>query len=100
MSAVFWLLVIHDSAQRSPESALTLAGRLYKEATLVPYLARFSVFCRENFPRAWLHTLRIYCMTDDKAEKVRQLALLYYTAQCVYLGGETLRRISPSCHLC
>ena len=46
--------------------------RLYEEAILVPYQARLSVFCRENFPRAWIHTIRIYCMTDDKAEKVIQ----------------------------
>ena len=31
---------------------------------------RFSVFYRENFPRAWMNTIRVYCMTDDKAEKV------------------------------
>ena len=46
--------------------------RLYEEAILVPYQARLSVFCRENFPRAWIHTIRIYCMADDKAEKVIQ----------------------------
>merc|ERR1719400_1367150 len=71
VSGIFWLLVIHDK-QREPESALTLANRLYEEAILVPYQARLSVFCRENFPRAWIHTIRIYCMTDDKAEKVIQ----------------------------
>ena len=31
---------------------------------------RFSVFYRENFPRAWMNTIRVYCMTDYKAEKV------------------------------
>jgi len=71
VSGTFWLLVIHDK-QREPDSALTLANRLYEEAILVPYQARLSVFCRENFPRAWIHTIRIYCMTDDKAEKVIQ----------------------------
>ena len=69
VSALFWILVIHDK-QREPESALTLANRLYEESILIPYLARFSVFYRENFPRAWMHTIRVYCMTDDKAEKV------------------------------
>ena len=85
MSALFWILVIHDPA-RDPASALTLADRLYEESIMVPYLARycctvlcctvicnlgrFSVFYRENFPRAWMHTIRVYCMTDDKAEKV------------------------------
>jgi hypothetical protein len=39
---------------------------------LVPYMVRISIFYRENYPRAWLNTLRIYCMTDDKAEKVRR----------------------------
>merc|ERR1712107_818776 len=71
VSGTFWLLVIHDK-QREADSALTLANRLYEEAILVPYQARLSVFCRENFPRAWIHTIRIYCMTDDKAEKVIQ----------------------------
>ena len=69
VSALFWIVVIHDK-QRDPESALTLASRLYEESVLTPYLARFSVFVRENFPRAWMNTLRVYCMTDDKAEKV------------------------------
>jgi len=71
VSGTFWLMVIHDQ-QREPESALTLANRLYEEAILVPYQARLSVFCREHFPRAGVHTLRVYCMTDDKAEKVIQ----------------------------
>eukprot|EP00092_Neocalanus_flemingeri_P032913 GFUD01035795.1.p1 GENE.GFUD01035795.1~~GFUD01035795.1.p1 ORF type:complete len:2735 (+),score=766.32 GFUD01035795.1:100-8304(+) len=69
VSAIFWLVVIHDK-QRDPESALTLASRLYEESILIPYLARFSIFYRENFPRAWVNTIRVYCMTDDKAEKV------------------------------
>jgi len=71
VSGIFWLLLIHDK-QRTPEAAMTLANRLYEESILVPYLARLSVFCRENFPKAWVHTLRVYCMTDDKAEKVIQ----------------------------
>jgi hypothetical protein len=47
-----------------------LATRLYEEAMLVPYMVRISMFYRENYPRAWVNTIRIYCMTDDKAEKV------------------------------
>ena len=58
---------------RDPKSALTLATRLYEEAMLVPYMVRISIFYRENYPRAWVNTLRIYCMTDDKAEKVRYI---------------------------
>ena len=27
------------------------------------------MFYRENFPKAWMNTIRVYCMTDDKAEK-------------------------------
>jgi hypothetical protein len=57
---------------RDPKSALTLATRLYEEAMLVPYMVRISIFYRENYPRAWVNTIRIYCMTDDKAEKVGQ----------------------------
>ena len=38
----------------------------------MPYQARLSVFLKENYPKAWTHTLRVYCMTDDKAEKVIQ----------------------------
>ena len=69
VSAIFWILVIHDK-QRDPESALLMANKLYEESILIPYLARFSIFYRENFPKAWVNTIRIYCMTDDKAEKV------------------------------
>ena len=54
------------------ETPNNVMARLYEEAILVPYQARLSVFCRENFPRAWIHTIRVYCMTDDKAEKVIQ----------------------------
>jgi len=68
VSAIFWILVIHDK-QRDSESALMAASKLYEESILIPYLARFSIFYRENFPRAWVNTIRIYCMTDDKAEK-------------------------------
>ena len=57
-----------------------MVPRLYEEAILVPYQARLSVFCRENFPRAWIHTIRIYCMTDDKAEKVIQ-STSFFTSQ-------------------
>ena len=39
MSALFWILVIHDPA-RDPASALTLADRLYEESIMVPYLSR------------------------------------------------------------
>ena len=61
--------------------------RLYEEAILVPYQARLSVFCRENFPRAWIHTIRIYCMTDDKAEKV---ILIHFFAAHIHKNiGET-----------
>ena len=41
MSALFWILVIHDPA-RDPASALTLADRLYEESIMVPYLARYN----------------------------------------------------------
>jgi hypothetical protein len=60
---------------RDPKSALTLATRLYEEAMLVPYMVRISIFYRENYPRAWVNTIRIYCMTDDKAEKVGQKSI-------------------------
>ena len=41
VSALFWILVIHDPA-RDPASALTLADRLYEESIMVPYLARYN----------------------------------------------------------
>ena len=71
VSGIFWILIIHDKI-REVEAARLLACKLYEEAILIPYFARFSIFIRENYPRAWIHTLRIYCMTDDKAEKVIQ----------------------------
>jgi len=71
VSAIFWLVIIHDN-QRDANSALTMATRLYQESRLVPYSARISIFYRENFPKAWVNTMRIYLMTDDKAEKVVQ----------------------------
>jgi hypothetical protein len=72
---------------RDPKSALTLATRLYEEAMLVPYMVRISIFYRENYPRAWVNTIRIYCMTDDKAEKVSE-KLVMTTAfdLCIYFS--------------
>ena len=65
------------SVPREPKSALSLATRLYEEAMLVPYMVRISMFYRENYPRAWVNTIRIYCMTDDKAEKVIRASSLW-----------------------
>ena len=47
---------------------MNFATLLYKELTVVPYMAKFVIFAKMNDPREG--RLRCYCMTtDDKVDK-------------------------------
>ena len=50
------------------KDALRQASRIYDELILSPYMARILVLHRPHTPHAWCDSLRIYCVTDDKAE--------------------------------
>nr|CAH8861327.1 unnamed protein product [Trichobilharzia regenti] len=62
VSARFWLMdcpAVHEAAE--------LAGRLYAEATLVPYMGKFVVFTKRLDTDEAL--VRCFCVTDDKVDK-------------------------------
>ncbi|NXL49315.1 ANK1 protein, partial [Podilymbus podiceps] len=62
VSARFWLADCPRTAE-----AVHFATMLYKELTVVPYMAKFVVFAKMNDAREG--RLRCYCMTDDKVDK-------------------------------
>ncbi|XP_024908481.1 ankyrin-1-like [Cynoglossus semilaevis] len=62
VSARFWLADCPRTAE-----AVSFANLLYRELSVVPYMAKFVVFAKMNE----IHEgrLRCYCMTDDKMDK-------------------------------
>lgn len=52
--------VVHESTE--------LAGQLYREASLVPYMGKFVVFTKRLDMDEAL--IRCFCVTDDKVDKV------------------------------
>lgn len=63
VSARFWLMDCQAVAE-----ATKMATELYREAIAVPYMARFIVYAkRHELNEA---RLRVYCITDDKEDKV------------------------------
>ncbi|GAA37004.2 ankyrin [Clonorchis sinensis] len=62
VSARFWLMdcqPVHDSTE--------MAGHLYREASLVPYMGKFVVFTKRLDSEEAL--IRCFCVTDDKVDK-------------------------------
>ncbi|CAL8070723.1 unnamed protein product [Calicophoron daubneyi] len=62
VSARFWLVdcqAVHESTE--------LAGQLYREASLVPYMGKFVVFTKRLDTDEAL--IRCFCVTDDKVDK-------------------------------
>ena len=51
VSALFW--IITASKEFDPSTMLSLSYTLYKELSVSPYIARLTVFHREQFPYAW-----------------------------------------------
>lgn len=52
--------------QNVPE-ATQMATELYREAIVVPYMARFVVFAKRTAEQEG--KLRMFCMTDDRIDK-------------------------------
>ena len=49
------------------KDAVSNATDLYREATIVPFMSKFTLFAkRRNFTEA---RLRVFCVTDDRMEK-------------------------------
>ncbi len=51
VSALFWLITARK--EFDPATMLSLSGSLYRELSVSPYIARLTVFYREQFPYAW-----------------------------------------------
>ena len=94
VSALFWALAIDDDPKKAikeekqsesgknsdpdyedveleseaNKDVLRQASRIYDELILSPYMARILVLHRPHTPHAWCDSIRIYCVTDDKAE--------------------------------
>ena len=49
------------------EDVTTLAGVLYSEVIVVPFMSKFVVFAKRRGPRRG--QLRVFCTTDDKMDK-------------------------------
>ncbi|XP_076454790.1 uncharacterized protein LOC143289416 isoform X40 [Babylonia areolata] len=62
VSARFWLI----DCQNIPE-VVHMASALYREAIMVPYMAKFVVFGKRTSVEEG--RLRMFCMTDDKVDK-------------------------------
>ncbi|XP_072156429.1 uncharacterized protein [Bemisia tabaci] len=62
VSARFWLIDCRNISQ-----ATNMATDLYKEASHVPFMAKFVVFAKRIDSQE--ARLRVFCMTDDKEDK-------------------------------
>uniref|UniRef100_A0A1I8GR71 Ankyrin-2 n=1 Tax=Macrostomum lignano TaxID=282301 RepID=A0A1I8GR71_9PLAT len=62
VSARFWLM----DCPNTTESA-DMAGKLYRDAFLVPYMGRFVIFAKRTEQEE--AKLRCFCITDDKVDK-------------------------------
>ncbi len=68
VSALFWAVYLEEATAEAEAALLPAAQHLYEELMLPPYMARFMVLHRRHAPHAWCDSLRIICVTDDKAE--------------------------------
>ena len=68
VSALFWAVFLEEPSVETMAALLPSAQYLYEELMLTPYMARFVVLHKPHCPHAWCDTLRIICVTDDKAE--------------------------------
>ncbi|XP_060074822.1 ankyrin-2-like [Ylistrum balloti] len=62
VSGRFWLMDCQNYSD-----ATRMATELYREAVVVPYMARFVVFAKRTGEQEG--KLRMFCMTDDKIDK-------------------------------
>ena len=79
VSALFWAVFLQEPCAETSAALLPSAQHLYEELMLTPYMARFVVLYKPHAPHAWCDTLRIICVTDDKAESWGELGHLSWT---------------------
>ena len=93
VSALFWAVYLEEPSVETMTVLLPSAQYLYEELMLTPYMARYFYYDKQSFlpllhcasffrfvvlhkphcPHAWCDTLRIICVTDDKAESWGEL---------------------------
>ena len=76
VSALFWAVYLEEVCAETCALLVPSAQKLYEELMLTPYMARFVVLYKPHTPHAWCDTLRIICVTDDKAETWGELSNL------------------------
>ena len=68
VSALFWAVYLEEASVEIMSGLLPSAQYLYEELMLTPYMARVVVLHKPHSPHAWCDSLRVLCVTDDKAE--------------------------------
>ena len=68
VSALFWAVYLEEFSAEIMSTVVPSAQYLYEELMLTPYMARFVVLHKPHSPHAWCDSLRVICVTDDKAE--------------------------------
>lgn len=68
VSALFWAVYLEEFSAEVMSTVVPSAQYLYEELMLTPYMARFVVLHKPHSPHAWCDSLRVICVTDDKAE--------------------------------
>ena len=68
VSALFWAVYLEEATVETMSGLLPSAQYLYEELMLTPYMARVVVLHKPHSPHAWCDSLRVICVTDDKAE--------------------------------
>ena len=79
VSALFWAVYLEELSAETMATLLPSAQYLYEELMLTPYLARFLVLHKPHAPHAWCDSLRILCVTDDKAESWGEIGNAQWT---------------------
>ena len=74
VSALFWAVFLEEPSVETMTALLPSAQHLYEELMLTPYMAKFVILHRPHAPHAWCDTLRVICVTDDKAESWGEIA--------------------------
>ena len=77
VSALFWAVYLEEFSAEVMSTVVPSAQYLYEELMLTPYMARFVVLHKPHSPHAWCDSLRVICVTDDKAEVLERSSNLF-----------------------
>merc|ERR1719369_725837 len=99
VSALFWAVYLEEPSAESMATLLPSAQHLYEELMLTPYMARFMVLHKSHTPHAWCDTLRIICVTDDKAESWGELGNPSWTTVASTDEMEVTCGTTLTCHV-